>query len=350
MNVFKKNPWASSLLILTVMAITISSCDDDGNEDAKKVGINFETDVEDTYESIGTYEVDIVLDEAPSEKVLIAYTLSGSAILDGEETGDDHADYDIDPAGGYITIEAGISKATLTIDIYEEADLEFDIVDDELVASEDIIITLTEVVSGPAKLGELIQYTLNIYEDDLYIEASWDEADDADLDIFVWIDDPETTEEDYGVISYEYVGGVSANVDYEVAIIPAGLLDGDYGTSFTYYEGTSDDLNFDIFYFNFGGYINTSSNYTAEMSGHYTLANVNTYDADEGAMTPIIAQNFEKSGLNYTGLSTSDISTPATGSRLQMPQRVIPQPLSKTGIPLSKLPPGLRKMALSRLK
>lgn len=124
-------------LILSVALIAgtmgIISCDDD---DKPGAGVSFALTEQDEPESAGLVEVDINLDRALTEDVVVSYTLSGSA--------DENDDYTIEPAGGSITIPAGMTFATFEIDV----------IDDGVAENEErVVISLTSV-SGPAQIKQ----------------------------------------------------------------------------------------------------------------------------------------------------------------------------------------------------
>lgn len=293
--------WMPAVVMIAGLLVA-SSCKKD--DEKPKSGISFESESEDVNESDGTIEVKINLTRPVSEKVVLAYSLAGTATI-GQ--GDDD-DYSIKPTGGYITLEPGDSDFTLEVMLKEDGDIEIDV--DNNVLYETIVIKIDEVVSGPAMLEESIQHTINVYEDDMIVYLTWKngavEATDVDMDIFAWIDDPNTAEEDLRILNSETVGGIRIGTDYELVIIYGGLPEGKYGFSYVYYEGTSDDLNFTAEVTNFGGSINGGAS-TKSFEGHYTKANINKWDDEAIGTNPVIRQTATKSDLNFVDFTAIDL-------------------------------------------
>lgn len=292
----------------------VASCKED---EEPKSGVSFSVADQEVYESDGTIEVLINLSKALSEKAVIGYTLSGTAVED--------EDFEISPVGGYITIGPGATQFIVEIEVYEDGDVEYDF--DEEIGFETIILTLDEVVSGPAQLNGELTHTVSVYEDDLLILLGWEGGTtDVDMDMFVWIDDPETATADYGIISPNFVGGVNADTEFEFLVLRAGFPDADYAFSYVYYSGTSDDLDFSAQVINFGGTINDATS-DALFDGNYSLANINPWDTETGT-DPLIRQYATKNGLNYEDFTDIDLSAPGT-SRLQRPTVTLPKDLKR---------------------
>lgn len=286
--------------------VFISSCKDD---EKPKANFAFAELEEDVLENDGTIEVKINIDKALSETVVLSYTVEGTATKYTPQNG---GDYTISPEGGYITIAAGATDATIEIELFEDGEFEFD--SNEGISYETIVLTLTSVVSGPGKLGtEGLQYTLNVYEDDMIVFLDWDGSGsgDVDMDILFWFDSPTDNPDDgLELVPPQQIGGANPGNESEAILLLGSNPDADYGFSYVYYEGTNDNLEFMVTFVNFGGAINGSLE-DAEYTGNYTLANINAWDQETGT-DPYIAQTMTKAGYNYT---ISALDVPETGSR-----------------------------------
>lgn len=241
----------------------------------------------------------IDFDKAMAETTVIRYSLEGTADLNS--TANPIGDYEIIGNNEFLVLEKGERSIDLDIRIYEDFEFEDD---------ETIIVTLEEVVNGSAKIGDENVFTVNLIEDDAVVFLFWDNGDnnDVDMDAYLFLED-------------EVVGG-SAGVgtsdeDFEAYNIPAGYPNGTYGTTYTYYSGTSNNVEFEVDMFNFGGTLNggTYDSFDEQplvFIGNYTLDNLNTYTDEE--FDPIVVQTIVKNGHNYSNIT--QISEPSSGSRL----------------------------------
>lgn len=315
--------------ILSASLLILNSCKDDP---APPSLISFSTASQDVIESDGTQKsvspelvsggvgqsinVKITFDRPMADNSVISYTVTGTASrqtttkTSGTSSYKDYSDFYLDGTNAKATesliVNKGDTEAVIPLTIFEDYDFEDD---------ETIILTLTSVVSGPAKLSDTnLDYTINIKEDDAVFFLDWvasDAADpngpgDVDLDMIVTLAG--------SIVNTSQAEGQDAEALY----IPAGFPAGTYSWSYPYYSGTSNSVKFASFMFSTAGTLNGKSypyngdNNAAPLtfSGTYTLANVNKYtDATKTA----IVQTMVKSGINYTNIS--GISVPATGSR-----------------------------------
>lgn len=304
--------WIPSLMIV-VGLMFVSSCKDDEKPKSRFAFAESEVEV---LEDDGTVELTINIDRAVSETVVLSYTLEGTATEFKAATG---GDYEISPEGGNITIAPGATQAVVEIDLLPDGEFEYD--EDAQASYETIILTLTSVVSGPGEIvaGEGTQVTVYVFEDDMLVFLDWDAGDgttgDVDMDLLVWIDDPDDSP-DNGFLFVNPAnvgGGASEGTESEAVLLLSQLIDTDYGFSYVYFEGTADPLAFTVEFVNFGGTINGEGP-EKTFEGAYALDNINRW-ADEGADAPIVVQTVTKSGRNYTDLS--DIDEPETGSRMR---------------------------------
>jgi hypothetical protein len=317
-----------------VALLGISACGDD--DPPPKSGITFELESFETLESDGTLTsfhpdlgftgsvgrdivVKILLDRELSETTVVQYSVSGTATRTnpaGNPVNDLAIKDGLNTIVGTdkITIEKGAVEATIIITVYEDFSFE---VDDDDSPIETAIITLTSISSGNAELGLTDTYTLSIEEDDAFILHQWyvdgtDEYGDVDMDLFVWLEDD--------LINNSTNDNASWDEDfppYEALFIPAGFPNGTYEMSYTYYSGTSDDvdvvalmwgrLNGDIYpYFSF------EDDEVLVFEANYGLANINNWLESE--IDPMRVQSMIKTGLNYSNIS--QIAVPESGSRI----------------------------------
>jgi hypothetical protein len=331
----------------------LSSCDKD--EKPKPAGITFESDLEEVSESDGTFEsfhpaltggdgtgreieVKLILDKPLAETSVISYSVEGSAVANSAST--PIGDYEIDGDENLI-IEKGATEAVISIQLYEDGSYEFTDYNDDGLPYENIIITLESVVSGPITIGEAKTYQLDILEDDALVFLVWDPQDDAgedigdvDMNLFAWLD---------GEL-WDYSVGVNeaqSAEENELLILSASFPDGEYTFSYTYYNGTSNDLDFSAVMF--GNLDGENHPYPEEpfvSGGNYTLVNKNTYPASTTEPPEVaIVQSMTKSGISFTNIS--GITEPATGSRKGNKQSVklTPEVLRKL-----KLDPNTRSI------
>lgn len=306
--------WMAGLSFLT-------SCNKE--EKPQPAGIGFEVDYQEVEESDGTFEsfhpaltqgqttgreieIKLTLNKALAETAVIAFTIEGTATVNSAAK--PVGDFEIGERN--VIIEKGSTGASISIQLFEDATYEFEEYNDNGLPYENIKLTLTSVVSGPATIvEEKKSFQLDILEDDALVFLVWDPQDDqgvgagnVEMDLFLWLDN-------------EIFDSSIDGVDQELVIIFGGYPDGTYGFSYTYYEGTSDNLRFNSVMF---GNINNQQYPYPESplvsSGTYKLVNKNVYD--RSASTPpdvAIVQSVVKTGTKFTNLSS--ITVPASGSR-----------------------------------
>jgi hypothetical protein len=312
-----------SIAFGTFLSLVIFSC---GEDELPKSTIEFDQDQHDggelsILESNGTvtsfhpllyqddsgntgtgveYQIEINLNRSAAETTVIRFSTSGSAT---RSTATELGDFDILTDGDLVVIEKGEQSATLDLVIYEDYDFEIESGTDLF---EMFTIELEEVVAGTGKLGEFTTFDVYIYEDDPIVFLSWDPLDitgtdggGVDMDLLVWLNEEQLT------------ASASPGDTYEGISLPAGFPNAQYGFSYTYYSGSSNNLEFYVDIINLGGNLNGSPDSKA-YTKVYTQANINEYDVS--GMSPIIVQTMNKSGLNYTNLT--DIAVPSSGSRV----------------------------------
>jgi hypothetical protein len=200
-----------------------------------------------------------------------------------------------------------ISSNAITITVKE---------DDVYDPNETIIVTLTGF-DGKAEVSTQSVHTITITDIDenkppgLQIDLSWNAGSgspgNVDMDLILWIEFPAG--------SGEFLfADLSANIGttFEQVFLPTNdtdYIDGIYGLSYIYYEGTSNNLAFKADFRVFRGSINNTTTRTS-FNAVYTLANINPWDVTEEFY---LAQVFRKAGPNFSDFSP--IEVPASGSR-----------------------------------
>lgn len=170
-----------TLLILTGVVISFSSCKDD--EDSGPLQLSF-TETEMTVEESGTVEIEIALSGNAPEDIVIEYEVSGSATEVEDAIGENIADYEIDGGDREIVIPKGQRTGTIELTISEDASFEVDETielriddvskDNVVLTSDDEIVITIENDDGEATAsfassasntkedGELIEITVNL--------------------------------------------------------------------------------------------------------------------------------------------------------------------------------------------
>ncbi len=309
----------------------LSSC---GDDEPTPAGVSFELADQTITESDGTInsfhpdiiqdgqgktvQVKLVFDRALPSQAVIKYKIDGTASSVNpppDSNGDDFEVNDYDVAEGTnvtlttdeLTIAKGATEAIINLTLYEDYDFEYykTVLNTDKLSYETIIFTLLSVSSGPAKLGAQVTHIVNITEDDAVFLLQWGtnnttSAGDVDMDMLFSIDN-------------DLVWGSASDGTYEIVNLPAGFPEGQYGMSYTYYAGTSDDVDFAVGIYTTAGTAN-GQKYTYPSSnplifkGAYTLKNINKWSETS---PPKVVQTMTKSGINYTNVSA--ITVPVDG-------------------------------------
>jgi hypothetical protein len=190
--------------------------------------------------------------------ILIPLVITGTAIA-GEV-------YFLHPI---ITIARGATSAQVVVDI----------VDDDVNESGEFLQFEISTVAG-GSVSEAndsdLNHRLDILNNDnssLRIDLTWDAGDgtagDVDMDLIVWKQDPVNPNVFHYVDQSSSIGNM-----FEDITLPGSEQDGVYGMTFQYWDGSSDDLTFNVTYEVIGtGSVDGQSSKT--FTGHYTQANVN---------------------------------------------------------------------------
>ncbi|MBX2969129.1 MAG: hypothetical protein KF803_07140 [Cyclobacteriaceae bacterium] len=279
------------------------------------------------------YEIKLFLDRPMAETTVIRFSTAGTAT---RSEASELADFEIEPSGNLLTIDKGEQTASLWITVFEDYELEYFVLNNIAYLVEGITITLEEVVSGTGIIGAEKTFTVFITEDDPLVFLSWDPLDepgedpgDVDMDLFLWLDGELLT------------SSTQDGIAFEVATFPAGLSDGQIGLSYTYYSGSSDDLEFYVEIFNPGGNFEGFFPNRRFYEEKYNANNKNKYD--ESGIAPFIAQTMSKVGLDY--YNVTGITVNESGSRTMKQNRF----LAKESY--SKFPAvPMDKIAVSKLR
>ena len=297
-----------SALALGSFVFVLSSCDDD--EPAAPPQLSFAVSELTVKESDANLQIQVVLDKAASEDITIEYSISGTAKDDVSAGTTAPADYEVVTDYLELEIPEGETTGIIELDLYSDSDFE----DDETIelAIEDVDSEAIEITRDDDIVITVQQ------EDGLIVFLEWGTGDgenytDVDLDLFLWGENNAAT-----LVRSNYVGLAGSNytslrgsyVPPEFFFLPyAGVDDGMFGISATYYEGTADPMNFDI---TFVEIVNGAEAASVTKSATYTLANINKWDED-AAIDPILIMKFKKTGNDY--LDFEDITVPGAGSR-----------------------------------
>jgi hypothetical protein len=253
-------------------------------------------------------EVEVTLDNAAPQEVTIQFQLAeggdgkafDSLFAYQEEIPAQYYDYYVEGGVHEVSIAQGATSGKIQIQLLSDFHFE----DDETIE-----ITLTEA-SGGVQIGTNNKMTITVEQEDGKIVALvWDDYADVDMDLFLWIG--ETVDDLFFVSSST---NAASDPQVEVLFIPSVIQDAAFGTSYTYYSGTQEPMNFEAQFIDFAdGAAEPQANYDV-FPGTYMLVNRNEWDTDAGT-TPAIAQTFIKDGGVFSGY-TDPIVAPTTGSRV----------------------------------
>ncbi len=137
---------------VTVTSASITLTDDDAPPEALPE-VNFAAESSTVSENAGTHHVSITLDAAPSTNILVSYYLTGgTAIL-----GSDFTISGITSVIGTVSVSSGATNVNIPIAIINDSDGE---------SSETIELTIRQGTNSPYTLGDDIDHTVTITDDD----------------------------------------------------------------------------------------------------------------------------------------------------------------------------------------
>jgi hypothetical protein len=230
---------------------------------------------------------------------------------------------------GQIIIPAGQTTVNIRIKAYSDFFFEDD---------ETIVITL-QGAGTQVDIGTVGSITITLdQEDGKAVVLFWEETyTTVDMDMFLWIGELGTPIGELDFIA------LSAFADFEgpeLIFIPGIFDDASFGTSYIYYEGNEDPMDFEVQFVDFAAGVPEVLANRDVYNATYTLVNINKWDED-GAPTPAIVQTFDIDGGVYT--TPSAISIPSSGSRIALP-KLDASSLSRA----ATIKPSNRMLSLSR--
>jgi len=216
----------TELLLLSLFAILTTaiwvSCKKDSGGGSKTPSASIKDTSQTVNESAGTASVIVNLSAAASQALKLNFTLSGTAILNG--------DYEMDSATS-ITIPAGSSSGTLNFRIF-----------DDLVTESSKTIHVKFTSAGNVTFATS-QATITIQDNDpsrastgLQTDLTWDAGSLVDLDLFAV--NNLVIDTVHGVIqSFHLVDSSENDKGFESVLIKNSLPDGDYYLVVAYSAG-----------------------------------------------------------------------------------------------------------------
>jgi len=215
------------LCIAVSSAIMFVSCKKDSNT-SRTPSASIKDTSQTVNESVGTASVTVNLSQAASQAIKLNFTLSGTAILNG--------DYAPDSASS-ITIPAGSTSASLKFTIYDDAVLEsdktihvkFSSSANVTLSNTDATITIKDNDASRAATG---------LQTDLY----WDAGSLVDLDLFAANN---VVINNNTVTSFNLVDSSEHDKGFESVLIKNSNPDGDYYL-IVYYSVGSRTVNFTL--------------------------------------------------------------------------------------------------------
>jgi hypothetical protein len=153
MYVMKKYALLALSLATIVGLVGLSSCSKD--DPAPPAKASFSKTQGSAGEGDGVAEVDVILDRAASQDVVVEYTISGTAT--------EGTDYDIDDSGE-VEIKKGQTKGTVSINITDDHNYE---------GNETLKLSIDKVSTNDVMIGDDDEFTLTIQENDAQITASF---------------------------------------------------------------------------------------------------------------------------------------------------------------------------------
>jgi hypothetical protein len=229
-------------------AIMFGACKKDSNTSPTPPSASIKDTIQTVNESVGTVNVTLNLDHPSNLTLKLNFTLSGSAILNG--------DYEVDSSSS-ITFPAGSTSATLKFTIFDDAIFETD-------------KTIHVKFSSTGNVGlNNTDATITIKDNDvsrastgLQTDLSWDAGTLVDLDLFavnnVLIDTVTQT-----VTSFDLVDSSKHGKGFESVLIKNSSPDGYYYLMVRYVAGAR-IVNFALnFYTSSRSNFGFSSNFTS---------------------------------------------------------------------------------------
>ncbi len=312
-------------VVLFTFSVMLPSCKH--HETPVKPKLSFTETTKTVKESDGTINITMQLDNPAPEAIDVTYELGGTAI-DKVSAGSGNA-YDYEITSDYLEckIKKGETTGTIAVKLYSDLQIE----DDEVIE-----ISIKSVDSDNIEITRDDEIKITIkQEDGLLVLLEWgvgtgEHYADVDMDLFLWAQDNTSN-----LVLTSISSTTPSSTSPEYIFLPsAPLKDGNYGLSCNYYSGSVTPMNFVVSF----------STLTDEVFGtpvkklaSYTLANINPWDTQNGT-DPLLVETFTKSGTTWSNFS--DITVPATGSRIRQSNKLDVQSLlnstAKSGIVINK--------------
>lgn len=294
----------TSLLVFSVILTTIFSCSED--EKKKIAQISFDGINKTVDENAGTIFIPFDVNDGPiDENAELSFEASGTATLD-----EDYVFEGWDDDGAYFTL-----------------------VDDDIFESnETLVVTISD--SEKVNISSPDTYTVTITDNDadfdLVIDLTWDAGSgtpgDVDMDLVLWEYDP------VGDVFTDIDGSFQIGTAFESVTLPGTAVNGTYGLTYQYYEGTSNNLEFTVTFSTENGTLEGTENELI-FTETYTLNNVNA------TTSVFIEQIFDKVGTDYNNFSLIDV--PPSGSRIRSVE--VPFKFKKTTVSKKEQIPSQKK-------
>ncbi len=284
-----------------------------------KPKLSFSTATQAVNEADKTIEAIVSLDKAFTENITIGYALKGTAVDKVAATATNSAyDYEITSDYLEVVIPKGETTGKIEIKLYSDFAL-------EPAEPETIIIAIKTVDNENIEITREDEIEISVtQEDGLLVVLEWgigagETYLDVDMDLFLWAKNASSNLELTNVSSTR-----PSFTSPEFFFLPtAGLIDGTYGLSCNYYEGSKDPMNFVVTFIEI---VNNDDASTTVINGSYGQVNQNKWDDQVNGIDPILVQTFEKAGTDFNTFSS--IMIPTAGSRSitgALPKEVVKQ-------------------------
>jgi hypothetical protein len=252
---YQKDYMKIAKYIAGMMIILLQACGSDDDDSSSTITLDAtEQTVE---ENAGTQKVSISLGKTVSASTQLYFELSGTASLNG--------DYKL-LTSSPVTIAAGASTATISIQVIDEAIIE---------STESVIVQLTAAGNGIELSSDTTKniFTLTINDndtapenDDVQIDLTWgsgggDNIDDEDLNLYI-VNNVEISDET--ITDFDMYDGSENESGFESLTLPSDAPDGDYYIVVAYNSG-SNSVDYKI-NLNGAGYSNDSATGTFSSS------------------------------------------------------------------------------------
>lgn len=206
------------ILMLTVVMAAIS-CSKDKSTTTKQTGTLSATS-QTVDESAGTASITVTIPKAQSTDVTVTYTLTGTAIENGDYMAEDTE----------LTIAAGDTSATLTFQIFDDTVVE----DDKTIK-----VAFSSTAVSLSDASSTITITDNDTDpstDGLNTELTWDAGSLVDLNLYTAYN-VTITDDGYIDDGFTLLGGSYNEYGFESLLLSNAETDQEYYLAIEYYDG-----------------------------------------------------------------------------------------------------------------